>query len=100
MLEARKLVKHYPGVVALDHIDFSVAEPPGELLILNDALDKLAQEDPACAELVKLRFFTGMTLDEAAQTMGVVRRTADRYWAFARSWLYAALRKDEESAET
>ena len=84
----------------LDHIDFSVAEPPGELLILNDALDKLAQEDPACAELVKLRFFTGMTLDEAAQTMGVVRRTADRYWAFARSWLYAALRKDEESAET
>jgi RNA polymerase sigma factor (TIGR02999 family) len=83
----------------LDHIDLSVAEPPDELLILNDALDKLAQEDPDCAELVKLRFFAGLTLDEAAKTLGVVRRTADRYWAFARSWLYAALSKSEEAAE-
>ncbi len=84
----------------LEHIDLSVAEPPDELLVLNDALDKLAQEDPACAELVKLRFFAGLTLDEAAKTLGVVRRTADRYWAFARSWLYAALRKGEEAAGT
>jgi RNA polymerase sigma factor (TIGR02999 family) len=84
----------------LEHLDLSVAEPPDELLILNDALDKLAHEDPACAELVKLRFFAGLTLDEAAKTLGIVRRTADRYWAFARSWLYAALRKDEEAAES
>lgn len=84
----------------LDHIDLSVAEPPDEFLLLNDALDKLAQEDPACAELVKLRFFAGLTLDEAASTLGVVRRTADRYWAFARSWLYAELRKGEEPPET
>src|SRR3954452_2489467 len=83
----------------LEHLDLSLAEPPDELLILNDALDKLAQEDPVCAELVKLRFFAGLTLDEAAETLGVVRRTADRYWAFARSWLYAALRKGEESAD-
>jgi RNA polymerase sigma factor (TIGR02999 family) len=83
----------------LDDSDLSVAEPPDELLILNDALDKLAQEDRDCAELVKLRFFAGLTLDEAARTLGVVRRTADRYWAFARSWLYAALRKSEEAAE-
>jgi len=84
----------------LEHIDISLAEPPDELFDLNDALDKLAQEDPACAELVKLRFFAGLTLDEAAETLGVVRRTADRYWAFARSWLYAALRKGEDAAET
>jgi RNA polymerase sigma factor (TIGR02999 family) len=84
----------------LEHIDLSVAEPPDEILLLSDALDKLAQEDPACAELVKLRFFAGLTLDEAAQTLGVVRRTADRYWAFARSWLYAALRQGEDSADT
>ncbi len=84
----------------LDHFALSVAEPPEELLLLNDALDQLAKEDAACAELVKLRFFAGMTLDEAARTMGVVRRTADRYWAFARSWLYAALRKGEETAES
>src|SRR4051794_22482562 len=83
----------------LDDIDLSVAEPPDELLLLNDALDKLAQEDSDCAELVKLRFFAGLTLDEAARTLGVVRRTADRYWAFARSWLYAALSKSEEAAE-
>jgi RNA polymerase sigma factor (TIGR02999 family) len=84
----------------LEHIDLSLAEPPDELLLLNEALDQLAQEDPACAELVKLRFFAGLTLDEAAQTLGVVRRTADRYWAFARSWLYARLRRGEEAAES
>ena len=84
----------------LEHIDISLAEPPDELLDLSDALDQLAQVDPACAELVKLRFFAGLTLDEAAETLGVVRRTADRYWAFARAWLYAALRKDEEAADT
>jgi RNA polymerase sigma factor (TIGR02999 family) len=84
----------------LEQLDLSLAEPPDELLDLSEALDKLAQEDPACAELVKLRFFAGLTLDEAAQALGVVRRTADRYWAFARSWLYAALRKGEETAES
>jgi RNA polymerase sigma factor (TIGR02999 family) len=83
----------------LDQIDLSIAEPPDKFLILNDALDKLAQEDPACAELVKLRFFAGLTLEEAAKTLGVVRRTADRYWAFARAWLYAELRKGEKGAE-
>lgn len=97
----RGRLKHGGGWrrLRLEHIDFSVAEPPGEFLILNDALDKLAEEDPACAELVKLRFFAGLTLDEAAKALGVVRRTADRYWAFARSWLYTALRKGEEAAE-
>jgi RNA polymerase sigma factor (TIGR02999 family) len=84
----------------LEDVNLSLAEPPDDLLDLNDALDRLAQVDPACAELVKLRLFAGLTLDEAAETLGVVRRTADRYWAFARSWLYAALRKGERSAET
>jgi RNA polymerase sigma factor (TIGR02999 family) len=84
----------------LEDIHLSLDEPPEEFLILNDALEKLAQEDPACAELVKLRFFAGMTLDEAAKTLGVVRRTADRYWAFARSWLYAALRRGEKATKT
>lgn len=83
----------------LGDIDLSVAEPPRELFLLDDALDQLAREDPACAQLVKLRFFAGLTLDEAARAMGVVRRTADRYWAFARSWLYAALNKSEEAAQ-
>jgi RNA polymerase sigma factor (TIGR02999 family) len=83
----------------LDQIDLSVAEPPAELLDLNDALDKLAQVDAVCTELVNLRFFAGLTLDEAADVLGVVRRTADRYWAFARSWLYAELSKVEDDAD-
>jgi RNA polymerase sigma factor (TIGR02999 family) len=80
----------------LEQIDLSVAEPPDDLSTLDDALQKLAQEDPLCAELVKLRFFAGLTHEEAAATLGLARRTADRYWAFARSWLYDALNKGDE----
>src|SRR5262245_42351475 len=58
----------------LDHIDLPVNEPPGELVALDEALEKLAQEDPLCAELVKLRFFAGLTLAEAAHTIGIARR--------------------------
>jgi RNA polymerase sigma factor (TIGR02999 family) len=83
----------------LDQLDLSVTEPPDDLLALDEALEKLAREDPPCAELVKLRFFAGLTLDEAAGALGIARRTADRSWAFARSWLYDALRQADEPAE-
>jgi RNA polymerase sigma factor (TIGR02999 family) len=63
-----------------------------DLLAIDEALEQLALKNPPCAELVKLRFFTGLTLDEAAAAMGIARRTAYRYWAFARAWLYEALR--------
>jgi RNA polymerase sigma factor (TIGR02999 family) len=82
----------------LDQIDLPVAEPPDDLLALEEALEKLGQEDPLCAELVKLRFFAGLTSEEAAAALGLARRTADRYWAFARSWLYDALRQGDEPA--
>ena len=62
------------------------------------AAQRLSQEDPACAELVKLRFFAGLTLQEAAASLGVARRTADRWWAFARSWLYTELRQGDDPA--
>jgi RNA polymerase sigma factor (TIGR02999 family) len=62
-----------------------------DILALDEALDRLALEEPACAELVKLRFFAGLTQGESAQALGVTRRTADRYWAFARAWLLLAL---------
>ena len=61
------------------------------MLDLDDALEQLARAHPECAELVKLRFFAGMTLDEAAAALGLARRTADRQWAFARAWLCDAL---------
>jgi RNA polymerase sigma factor (TIGR02999 family) len=83
----------------LDQIDLPVEEAPDDLLALDEALEKLGREDPACAELVKLRFFSGLTLEEAARALGIARRTADRSWAFARSWLYDALRQEDEAAE-
>ena len=67
-----------------------------DLLALDEALERLAAEDAHCAQLVKLRFFAGLTADEASQALGVSRRTADRYWAYARAWLYKALRPIEE----
>jgi RNA polymerase sigma factor (TIGR02999 family) len=84
----------------LDDIDLSVAEPPDDLPALDEALQKLAEEDPLCAELVKLRFFAGLTLEEAAATLSIARRTADRYWAFARSWLYDELSKGDDPEES
>jgi DNA-directed RNA polymerase specialized sigma24 family protein len=66
---------------------------------LNDALDKLAAEDPQKAELVKLRYFTGLSVAEAADVLGISRATADRYWAYSKVWLYCALHGDEGSTE-
>jgi RNA polymerase sigma factor (TIGR02999 family) len=66
-------------------------EPAEELLSVSDALDQLAREDPKKAELVKLRYFAGLSVQEAADSLGISRATADRYWAYAKAWLYCAL---------
>jgi RNA polymerase sigma factor (TIGR02999 family) len=78
--------------VELDALSDALAAPADDLLDLDDALDKLSTDHPQCAELVKLRFFAGLTLDEAATALGMPRRTADRHWAFARAWLFDALK--------
>src|SRR3954453_16176910 len=80
--------------------DVAIADEPGvpDILALDEALEGLAREEPACAELVKLRFFAGLTQDEAAQALGVTRRTANRYWTFARAWLRQALGEADEPA--
>jgi DNA-directed RNA polymerase specialized sigma24 family protein len=70
-----------------------------ELLDLDEALTKLAAADPACAELVKLRVFAGMTVDEAALVQGVSPRTAKRNWAYARAWLGRHLAAYDPSAD-
>jgi len=62
-----------------------------DLVALDEAMERLARDHAACAELVKLRFFAGLTLEEAASALGLSRRTADRYWAYARAYLYDAL---------
>jgi RNA polymerase sigma factor (TIGR02999 family) len=68
-------------------IEPSIAEPDLDLLALNDALDKLEAIDRRKAEIVKLRYFAGFTIEEAAQALGVSTTTADNDWAYARSWL-------------
>jgi RNA polymerase sigma factor (TIGR02999 family) len=70
------------------------AAPADDLLDLDDALERLSHAHPVCAELVKLRFFAGLTLDEAAAALGLGARSADRQWAFARAWLLNALGDD------
>lgn len=72
----------------------AVEDPPEGLLDLDEALDKLALESPDKAELVKLRFFAGLTMSQAAEAMGISIPTANRYWAYARVWLYDALGKE------
>jgi len=66
--------------------------PPDELLAVHEALDKLALQDPPAAELVKLRYFAGMTMEEAASAMGMAPRTAERLWTYARVWLRREIR--------
>ena len=65
-----------------------------ELVAIDDTLLRLAEENPPCAELVKLRFFAGLTLEEASAALGLARRTADRYWAYARARLYEMLSEE------
>jgi RNA polymerase sigma factor (TIGR02999 family) len=65
-----------------------------DLLALDEALERLARESPSGAELVKLRFFSGLTQREAAAALGLPRRTADRHWAYAKAWLYECLSRD------
>jgi RNA polymerase sigma factor (TIGR02999 family) len=65
---------------------------PDELLDLNDALERLAAEDPAKAQLVELICFAGLSIDEAGQSLGISRATANRHWTYARAWLCDALR--------
>jgi len=61
---------------------------------LDEALAKLAIEDPVKAELVKLRYFAGLTVEQAAEILKVSRATADRYWSYARAWLFAEINTD------
>jgi RNA polymerase sigma factor (TIGR02999 family) len=77
--------------VNLADVDLVVGGPGFDLLALDDALQQLARKDPRKAELVKLRFFAGLTVGQAAQALGIAPSTADEDWAYARSWLRLAM---------
>jgi RNA polymerase sigma factor (TIGR02999 family) len=92
----KKAEKRGGGLVPLqlDSVDVAVNTDETTLLRIDEALDKLGAEDPAAAELVRLRFFVGLKNEEAAEVLGISERTAKRYWTFARAWLYDALNRD------
>ncbi len=69
--------------------------PPDELLAVNDALEKLAAEDPGAAELVKLRYFVGMTMEESATALNLAPRSAERLWTYARAWLQREIERQQ-----
>lgn len=73
--------------VSLDEVDAMLAAPADELLAVHECLDKLAAEDPEAAELVKLRYFVGLTMEEVAEAMAIKKRKAEGVWTYARIWL-------------
>ena len=77
--------------LSLDDAVLPLADISNELIDLDQALVRLEEEDRQKAELVKLRFFAGLTLEQAAKVLGISPATADRHWAYARAWLYAEL---------
>ena len=86
----RRSIKHGGDLqrVELNEAWVPADGPSEDLLALDIALDKLAREDADLAELVKLRYFAGLTLSQIAEIRGVARRTVDRHWALARAWLF------------
>lgn len=91
----RSRERHGAGLqrVNLDSVDFAATSEDETLLALDEALGKLAAEAPEKAELVKLRYFTGLSIADAARALGISNATAKRHWTYARAWLYCELTK-------
>jgi len=89
----KQAVRHGGHRQQIPHVEAELADPAldCDLLALDEALDRLAAADPAAAELVKLRYFAGMTIQEAAKVLGVSSRTANDYWTYAKAWLIRAI---------
>jgi RNA polymerase sigma factor (TIGR02999 family) len=81
--------------IDLDEASMAVVAPSDDLIALDEALERLSSEDKVSADLVKLRFFAGLTMEQAANILGLPRRTADRNWAYARAWLSREVSKDD-----
>jgi RNA polymerase sigma factor (TIGR02999 family) len=97
----KRRLKHGGGLVRLELDDVLPAAPElnEDLLALDEALTRLAVNDPTKAELVKLRHFAGLTVDQAAVALGISPATADRYWAYARAWLHAEMTASDRPGE-
>ena len=78
----------------VDQLQIAAPEPAVDLLALDEALTRFQQLDPQKAELVRLRYFAGLTIPQAAEVLGISTTTADRHWTYARAWLHAELSRD------
>ena len=83
--------------IDIDAVDVATTATPDQLLAIDDALAKLATEDPAAAKLVELRYFAGMSVEEAGKAVGISTATAYRHWNYARVWLHNELLGAAES---
>jgi RNA polymerase sigma factor (TIGR02999 family) len=79
--------------VDIEAVDLAATGEDDQVLAVSEALDKLAEHDKTKAELVKLRYFIGMTIEEAAQVLGISEPTAKRYWTYARAWLFREIQR-------
>ncbi|MCA9262985.1 MAG: sigma-70 family RNA polymerase sigma factor [Planctomycetales bacterium] len=100
LIESARRKKRLRHGGAIHRVDQAPGELPAkdqfeDLLLLNDALDRLACQKPQAANLVKLRFFAGLTIDQAAESLDISPRTAKRLWTYARAWLYDVMYGEE-----
>jgi RNA polymerase sigma factor (TIGR02999 family) len=86
----KRRVRHGGGRVRIEvgNLDVEAERGADDLLALDEALQRLTAEEPTVAQVVKLRYFAGLTAEEAAATLGISLRTANRHWAYAKAWLY------------
>ena len=98
----KKSAKHGGDRQRIDLAEAEVAtiSTPEEMLLLDEALSNFAREDPAAAELAKLRLYAGLSVEDAAEVLGLSRATAFRHWTYARAWLHARLREPDDRQES
>jgi RNA polymerase sigma factor (TIGR02999 family) len=101
MARRKQCLRHGGGRrrLDLDQLDLADEGASEGLLALDEALGRLAAEEPAAAEVVKLRYFAGLTIEQTAAALGLSVRTANRHWAYARAWLYQQLTQQGEGSE-
>jgi RNA polymerase sigma factor (TIGR02999 family) len=96
--KGRQKRSHDGHRIDIDSADVAVHATPDELVSIDDALAKLEREDPAVFELVRLRYFAGLNVDEAAAVLGISAATAYRHWNYARAWLHGELFGEDDSS--
>jgi RNA polymerase sigma factor (TIGR02999 family) len=96
----KRALRHGGGMERLDvlEMDIEAPAPDEEMLRVDEALDRFAQEDPQKAELVKLRYFVGLTIEETAEVLDISVATAKRHWTYSRAWLFRELTRSSDAS--